>query len=127
MGNAIPAREGYIPFRGHRTWYRMVGETQPGRLPLLALHGGPGAPHDYLESLEGLADSGRQVIFYDQLGCGNSDQPHDPSLWTIELFVAEVAAVRAALGLERSTCSASPGAACWRCATRSPGPRAWPA
>jgi len=100
MNNAIPAREGYIPFRGYHTWYRSVGETQPGRLPLLALHGGPGAPHDYLESLEGLAATGRQVIFYDQLGCGNSDQPHDPSLWTVELFVAEVAAVRAALGLE---------------------------
>ncbi len=48
-----------------------------------------------------LAETGRRVIFYDQLGCGNSDRPHDPSLWTVELFVAEVAAVRAALGLER--------------------------
>jgi len=41
------------------------------------------------------------VIFYDQLGGGNSDQPHDPSLWTVGLFVAEVAAVREALGLDR--------------------------
>lgn len=77
-------------------------ETQPGRLPLLALHGGPGAPHDYLESLEAIADTGRQVVFYDQFGCGNSDQPHDPSLWTVELFVAEVGAVRSALGLDHT-------------------------
>lgn len=64
--------EGTVPFRGHRTWYQVVGDLPPGngRLPLLALQGGPGFPHDYLEDLAGLADSGRTVIFYDQLGCG---------------------------------------------------------
>lgn len=93
---------GYIPFRGFRTWYRIVGEREePGKFPLLCLHGGPGIPHDYIDNLAQMAETGRRVIFYDQLGCGNSDQPHDPSLWTIELFVAEVAAVREALGLDR--------------------------
>lgn len=95
-------QEGFIPFRGYRTWYRSVeqGEAVPGRLPVLCLHGGPGSNHDYLEPLEALADAGRRVVFYDQLGGGNSDQPHDPTLWTVELFVEEVAAVRQALGLE---------------------------
>jgi proline-specific peptidase len=54
--------------------------------------------------LEDLVDTGRRVIFYDQLGCGSSgiaDRPHDPAMWTVELFVEEVDAVRAALGLER--------------------------
>lgn len=98
----LPAREGTISFRGYNTWYRIVGEgEEPGKFPLLALHGGPGATHDYLEPLEALAATGRRVILYDQLGCGNSDQPHDPSLWTIPLFVAEVGAVRSALGLDR--------------------------
>lgn len=89
---------GTIPFNGYRTWYRMVGTA--GAPPLLVLHGGPGFPHDYLEDLSQLA-VGRQVIFYDQLGCGNSDQPDDPSLWTVELFVQELKAVREALGLKR--------------------------
>jgi pimeloyl-ACP methyl ester carboxylesterase len=45
-----PRTEGYVPFRGHRTWYRVVGEREePGKLPVLLLHGGPGAAHDYLE------------------------------------------------------------------------------
>jgi proline-specific peptidase len=70
-------------------------------LPLLVLHGGPGTPHDYLEPLEGLADTGRPIVFYDQLGCGNSDQPHDPSLWSVGLFVEELATVLQELGLER--------------------------
>ena len=98
---AYPVTEGYIPFRGYRTWYRMVANgEEPGKFPLLALHGGPGATHDYLEPLEAMAATGRRVIFYDQLGCGNSDQPHDPSLWTIPLFVAEVGAIRSALGFD---------------------------
>jgi len=91
------AREGFIEVPGGRVWYRSVGE---GGTPLLCLHGGPGFTHYYLEPLEALADR-RQVIFYDQLGCGRSDRPEDGALWTVDRFVEELAAVRAALGLER--------------------------
>ena len=48
-----------------------------------------------------MAARGRRVIFYDQLGCGHSDHPHDPSLWRVTLFVDEVGVVRRALGLDR--------------------------
>lgn len=58
-------------------------------------------PHDYLEDLSRLADDGRTVVFYDQIGCGKSDHPDDGALWTMTTFVEEVAAVRDALGLER--------------------------
>jgi len=69
------------------------------RTPLLVLHGGPGIPHDYLENLELLSDE-RPVIFYDQLGCGLSDRPDDPSLWNRERFARELDQVRSALGLD---------------------------
>jgi proline-specific peptidase len=96
----VTAKEGFVLFRGYNVWYRVVGDREaPGKLPLLCLHGGPGAPHDYLEPLEAMAASGRRVIFYDQLGAGNSDHPHNPSLWTVPLFVEEVGVVRQALGL----------------------------
>jgi L-proline amide hydrolase len=102
MHAPLPGSEGYIPFRGHRTWYRVVGEREePGKLPLLTLHGGPGACHDYLEPMEALAATGRRIIFYDQLGCGNSAAPPQPEMWTVPLYVDEVGAVRAALGLDR--------------------------
>jgi proline-specific peptidase len=96
-------REGMIAFRGYRTWYQIVGELHSvsGKLPLLVLHGGPGFPHDYLEDLAGLADEGRAVVFYDQLGCGKSDHPDDPALWVMDTFVDEVTAVREGIGLDR--------------------------
>lgn len=98
----FPSTEGFIPFHGYRTWYRIVGDREePGKFPLLALHGGPGAAHDYLEPLEAMANTGRRVIFYDQLGGGNSDHPHNPAMWTVDLFVEELRAVRQALALDR--------------------------
>jgi len=100
METSVPTKEGFVSFRGYDVWYRIVGDTEePGRYPLLCLHGGPGAPHDYLEPLEVMAATGRRVIFYDQLGCGYSDQPHDPSLWTVDLFVDELGIVRDMLEL----------------------------
>jgi proline-specific peptidase len=96
------ATEGTIPFKGYETWYRIVGDgEEPGKLPLLCLHGGPGAPHDYLQPLEAIAGTGRRAIFYDQVGCGNSSRT-DESLWNVETFVEEVGVVREALGLDRT-------------------------
>jgi proline-specific peptidase len=101
MNEDLAVEEGYIPFRGYKTWYRIVGEKEEeGKVPLICLHGGPGCPHDYLEPLEAMVVTGRRVIFYDQLGAGNSDHPHNPSLWTVPLFVDELGVVRQALGLE---------------------------
>jgi L-proline amide hydrolase len=104
MSTVLPVTEGYVPFRGFKTWYRIVGDLNnpgPGKFPVLMLHGGPGAPHDYLERLEALAETGRPIIFYDQIGCGNSDHPDDPSMWAEQLFVDELGAVRHELGLDR--------------------------
>ncbi len=89
--------EGFVAVEGGRVWWYSLGDG-PG-LPLLCLHGGPGMTHNYLEPLEDLADR-RRVIFYDQLGCGRSDRPGDPTLWVVPRFVEELATVREALELE---------------------------
>lgn len=91
-------QEGRVSVPGGEVWYGMAGEGNA--TPLLTLHGGPGAGHDYLEPLATLGDE-RPIIFYDQLGCGRSVGPDDPDLWTIDRSVAEVDAVRQSLGLER--------------------------
>jgi proline-specific peptidase len=101
MAGVDSMTEGYLPFRSYRVWYRVVGEQEdPGKYPLLCLHGGPGMPHDYLEPLEHVGGTGRQLVFYDQLGCGKSDRPDDPSMWTVELFLEELDAVRKYLRLD---------------------------
>lgn len=93
----LPTTEGTIKVPGGNVWYTTIGE---GGIPLLCLHGGPGMSHDYIATLADLAQK-RMVVFYDQLGCGRSDRPDDPSLWTLDRSVTEVVAVCEALGLER--------------------------
>lgn len=94
--------EGYIPYRGYKTYYRIVGESAEGKLPLLVLHGGPGCAHDYLESLDGIAEQyDRQVIYYDQCGCGKSRIPEgNADFYTYESYMDEIDVVREALHLD---------------------------
>jgi proline-specific peptidase len=92
------ADEGYVEVEGGRVWYRRLGEGDA--LPVLLLHGGPGAAHDYMLPLAERLSEHRPAIVYDQLGCGRADKPDDTSLWTVDRSVTEVDQVRAALGLE---------------------------
>ncbi|GAC1404662.1 MAG: proline iminopeptidase-family hydrolase [Ktedonobacteraceae bacterium] len=99
---SLNIQEGFVPVEnGYRVWYRSIGGgAEHEAVPLLCLHGGPGAPHDYLENLGMIASEKRRIIFYDQLGCGFSDLPDDTSRWQIPRFVVELATVRRELGLE---------------------------
>ncbi|MBJ7593425.1 MAG: proline iminopeptidase-family hydrolase [Candidatus Dormibacteraeota bacterium] len=91
------ARKGFINVPGGDVYYQSVGE---GGVPLLCVHGGPGFTSHYLEPLTDLGER-REVIFYDQLGCGRSQRPGDVALWTVARFVEELATVREALDLPR--------------------------
>ena len=91
--------EGFVPFRGYRTWYRITGDRNAGAVPLLALHGGPGSTHNYFAPLERLGEE-RPVMLYDQIGCGNSDQPTDIE-WSIAVFREELDTLREQLRLDR--------------------------
>ena len=81
----------------------MEGELgSAGPAPLVILHGGPGAAHDYLEAIAELAErAGRPCVLYDQIGCGRSQHlPQAPSgFWTVELFRRELDALIEHLGI----------------------------
>ena len=86
------------------TWYRIVGEllAQAPLVPLVVLHGGPGAAHDYVEPIADLvAQTGRAVVLYDQVGCGRSQHLPDAPVefWTPELFKSELVALTTHLGI----------------------------
>jgi proline-specific peptidase len=99
---SIFSEEGYIPFKTYKTWYGIIGKQQDQhKYPLLCLHGGPGFSHDYLQPLGALKNTGRKIIFYDQLGAGRSDHPDNPSLWTIKLYLEELANIRKELNLDK--------------------------
>ena len=98
--------EGYADFDGHRTWYRVDGDLHADAAPLVVLHGGPGATHEYLTPLSDLASRedghGRAVVLYDQLGNGRSTHlpERGADFWTVELFVRELANLLRHLGIE---------------------------
>lgn len=89
-----------VPVAGgkYKVWTKKIGS---GPVKVLLLHGGPGFTHEYLEAMESfLPQAGIEMYYYDQLGCGNSDQPDDPSLWTLPRYLEEVEEVRKGLGLD---------------------------
>ena len=98
LGGGIRMLPIATPSGEHRVWTKRTGNNPATKM--LLLHGGPGATHEYLLAFDShLPAAGVEFYYYDQLGSGWSDQPDDPSLWTIERFVDEVEQVRRALGL----------------------------
>lgn len=84
-----------------KVWTKRVGNNP--KIKLLLLNGGPGATHEYFECMESfLPKEGIEFIYYDQLGCGNSDNPKDTAMWDLGRYVEEVEQVRTALKLDKN-------------------------
>ena len=82
-------------------WTKRIGNNP--KIKLLLLNGGPGATHEYFECFESfMPREGIEFIYYDQLGCGNSDNPKDTTMWDLSRFVEEVEQVRVALHLTKN-------------------------
>lgn len=80
------------------TYYKIIGTLSPTTIPLIMLHGGPGAGHsDLLPIGPALAAASTPVIYYDQIGCGRSshlrEMAHDPTFWTLDLFRTQLDAL----------------------------------
>ena len=97
-------KETYVDYLGYKTYCKIVtpDNPDPAKKPLLVLHGGPGDCHNYLLTYAELADrANRQVVFYDQIGCGKSAIPHQgDDFYTYDLWADEFYTVREALGLD---------------------------
>ena len=87
--------EGFVDAGGALVYYKTVGSGPP----LVLVHGGPGASHDYfLPWLLPLARTNR-LVFIDERGSGRSERLEDPSGYTVENMADDVEAVRKGLGL----------------------------
>ncbi len=81
-------------------WTKRIGNNP--KTKVLLLNGGPGCTHEYFECFENfLPAEGIEFIYYDQLGCGNSDNPKDTAFWDLPRYVEEVEQVRKALHLNK--------------------------
>lgn len=96
-----PDLEGWAPFEEWQTWYRVTGSLDAAKAPVVVLHGGPGATHDYLLTVADLSLQGRAVVHYDQLGNGRSTHlpERGAEFWTVDLFVRELANLIDHLGI----------------------------
>lgn len=82
-------------------WTKRIGNNP--KIKVLLLNGGPGATHEYFECFENfLPAEGIEFIYYDQLGCGNADNPNDTTMWDLARYVEEVEQVRKALKLDNT-------------------------
>ncbi|KAI0750876.1 prolyl aminopeptidase-2 [Daedaleopsis nitida] len=88
------------------TWYQVYGDLKSGTTPVVAIHGGPGSTHHYLLSMVDLAVTyAIPVVFYDQLGNGNSTHLAEKSgdagsFWTEQLFLDELDNLLRHLGIQ---------------------------
>jgi proline iminopeptidase len=97
--SVYPIHEGFVDAHGEMIYYMIVGRGAP----LMIVHGGPGASHDYfLPYLLPLARH-NELVFIDERGSGRSQKLADPSGYTVENMVEDVEAVRQALNLGKIT------------------------
>jgi len=90
-----PVQEGFVDAHGVLIYYTTVGRGAP----LMIVHGGPGASHDYfLPYLLPLARQNK-LIFIDERGSGRSEKLAGPAGYTVENMVEDVEDVRVALNL----------------------------
>lgn len=68
--------------------------------PIVVLHGGPSVPSDYLYPLV-QAVPYRSILFYDQLGCGMSDEPTFRGAYSIDLAIDDLEVILAKVGVRR--------------------------
>ena len=91
-----------IPFKEFHTHVRIVQGKDSKKLPLVLIHGGPGSTHDTLEVLDSMADEGRTLIYYDQLGCGLSPCPDERTdLFNLDTWCEELQNLIDYLHIER--------------------------
>jgi proline iminopeptidase len=88
-------QQGFVDSNGALIYYETVGRGTP----LVIVHGGPGASHDYfLPYLLPLMRT-NQIVFIDERGSGKSAKLEDPGQYTIANMVEDIEAVRVGLGL----------------------------
>ena len=90
-----PVQEGFVDANGVLIYYKILGEGRP----LVIVHGGPGASHDYMVPYLLPLARHHRLLFIDERGSGRSEKLEDPAGYTVEAMVEDLEAVRERLHL----------------------------
>ena len=108
---SIPFKEGIVPvtrggqknqeeFNISYTLVRPMSLSSQQAAPIVVLHGGPSLPSDYCFPLAKHVPY-RSILFYDQLGCGKSDEPRNLEHYSIDQAVDDLETVLDRLSIRR--------------------------
>ena len=90
-----PLQEGFVDAHGVMIYYKILGSGEP----LMIVHGGPGASHDYFLPYLLPLTRHNKVVFIDERGSGRSQKLEERSGYTVENMVEDVEMVRTSLNL----------------------------
>ena len=126
LGDPRTGPPGHVDFRGWKTWYRVTGDLPRPRPPLVVLHGGPGATHDYLASHRAASPS-RAARSSTTTSSATAAPPTCPTRARTSgpsscSSTSSTTCSPSSASPTATTCSASPGAACWPPSTPSRRP-----
>lgn len=76
-------------------------EEEGNGVPLVLINGGPGGTHHCFHPWFSRAKTFARVVYYDQRGTGLSDYTPGPNGYSVDQAVADLDAVRAALGIDK--------------------------
>ena len=110
---SIPFKEGIVPvtrgggedkseeeFNISYKLVRPMSLSSQQAAPIVVLHGGPSLPSDYCYPLAKHVPY-RSILFYDQLGCGKSDEPKNLKYYSIDQAVDDLEAVLGRLSIRQ--------------------------
>jgi proline iminopeptidase len=101
MTSRLTNGENRVEVNGVGHWYRVAG-AEHATTPLVIIHGGPGGhAYNFERTIGPQLEAFATVVYYEQRGCGRSDQPPDPYAYTLALLVSDLDELRQALGLDR--------------------------
>src|SRR5438552_15568852 len=93
--NVFAQQEGFVDAHGMMIYYKILGRGEP----LMIVHGGPGASHDYFLPYLLPLTRHNKVVFIDERGSGRSQKLEERSGYTVENMVEDVEMVRTSLNL----------------------------
>ena len=80
----------HITNKKYKTYVKVYGKLiSEDDIPIIFIHGGPGATHNYLSSISNLKIN-EPIVFYDQINSGRSSSEYEDNMLQISNFIEQL-------------------------------------